>query len=173
MNIVLKQVMFEEKETLRNLLEKYDYEFSQYDHRDVDSLGLFGYFYLDHYWVESNRWAYFIVVDEKLAGFVMVNTYPEVKDQTCDFQIAEFFILHKYRKRGVGFTAFSEVLKRHQGRWQLKVHPKNVAADSFWQKSINVLTNGQYKKILSYPDTEYDDGTCGHIYFFDNTAKKE
>lgn len=53
MNIVLKQVMFEEKETLRNLLEKYDYEFSQYDHRDVDSLGLFGYFYLDHYWMNQ------------------------------------------------------------------------------------------------------------------------
>lgn len=120
MNIILKQVNIEEKEILRNLLEKYDYEFSQYDLRDVDALGLFGYFYLDHYWIESNRWAYFVLVDDKLAGFAMVNTYPEVNDRTCDFQMAEFFILHKYRRSIVGYTAFSEVLKRHHGRWQLK-----------------------------------------------------
>ena len=35
MDIVIEPVKKEEKEILRNLLEKYNYEFSQYDKRDV------------------------------------------------------------------------------------------------------------------------------------------
>lgn len=60
MIVELKQVTFDEKEILRNLLEKYDYEFSQWDKQDVNNLGLYGYQYLDHYWTEDKRWAYFI-----------------------------------------------------------------------------------------------------------------
>lgn len=43
MKIELLEVAKEQKEILRNLLEKYDYEFSQYDMRDVNDLGLYGY----------------------------------------------------------------------------------------------------------------------------------
>ena len=63
MRIELVQVRKEEKEVLRNLLEKYDYEFSQYDLRDVNALGLYGYDWLDCYWTEERRWPFFIKVD--------------------------------------------------------------------------------------------------------------
>lgn len=53
MNIELVAIDVNEKEILRNLLEKYDYEFSQYDQRDVNDLGLYGYDYLDNYWTEE------------------------------------------------------------------------------------------------------------------------
>jgi hypothetical protein len=56
MNIELRQANVNDKEVLRNLLEKYDYEFSQWDNRDVNKLGLFGYDYLDCYWTKKNRW---------------------------------------------------------------------------------------------------------------------
>lgn len=39
MNVALVPVDYSEKEILRNLLEKYDYEFSQYDQGDVNDLG--------------------------------------------------------------------------------------------------------------------------------------
>lgn len=100
MNIELKRVAADEKEILRNLLEKYDYEFSQWDKRDVNKLGLYGYEYLDNYWTEKNRFAYFILVEEHIAGFVMVNNYPEAEDQKTDFTVAEFFVMYKYRKCG-------------------------------------------------------------------------
>ena len=90
MKVELRQVTENEKEILKNLLEKYDYEFSQWDKRDVNMLGLYGYKYLDYYWTEENRWAYFILVDDKLAGFVMVNDYPEVDFRETDFQLARF-----------------------------------------------------------------------------------
>lgn len=66
MNIEVLPVTIDDKEILKNLLKKYDYEFSQYDNRDVNSIGLYGYKYLDYYWTEDKRWAFFIKVDGNL-----------------------------------------------------------------------------------------------------------
>jgi len=58
MNIEIIPVEKDQKEILRNLLEKYEYDFSQYNQRDVNNLGLFGYDYLDNYWTEENRFPF-------------------------------------------------------------------------------------------------------------------
>lgn len=169
MRVELKQVTVDEKEILRNLLEKYNYEFSKWDKRDVNKLGLYGYPFLDYYWTEDKRWAYFIFADDNIAGFAMVIDLPEVNDRETDFQMAEFFVLHKYRRLGVGRQAFFKVLEMHKGRWQLKRHPANIASVHFWDKVINEYTNGRFELIKAYPGTEYDDGTLGDVYFFNNS----
>lgn len=168
MNVELKQVSLDEKEILRNLLEKYEYEFSQWDKRDVNKLGLYGYEYLDYYWTEERRWAYFIMVDSKLAGFIMINDLPEVNDRDTDFQVSEFFVLYKYRRLGIGKKALFKVLDLHRGRWQLKLHPANKASVHFWNNVINEYTKGQYELVQSYPGTEYDDGTLADVFFFES-----
>lgn len=168
MVVELKQVTVDEKEILRNLLEKYSYEFSQWDKRDVNKLGLYGYLYLDNYWTEDKRWAYFILVDGKLAGFAMVNDFPEVNDRDTDFQMAEFFVLYKYRRLGVGRQAFFKIMEMHKGRWQLKLHPANTASVHFWSKVISEYTDGRFELVEAYPGTEYDNGTLGDVYFFES-----
>ena len=168
MNVSLRQVNLDEREILANLLEKYDYEFSQYDNRDVNKLGLYGYKYLDFYWIEENRWAYFIEVDNQLAGFVMVNDFPEAEDRETDFSIAEFFVMHKYRCSGVGKKAFFSVLEIHKGKWQLKRHPKNMTSVIFWDKAVSEYTNGNFELIEAYKGTEYADGSLGDIFFFES-----
>lgn len=167
MKIDIIPVGVEDKEILRNLLEKYDYEFSQYDDRDVNKLGLYGYDYLDNYWTEKNRWAFFITVDDKLAGFAMVNDFPETKEKT-DYSLAEFFIMHKYRRMGIGKYAAKRVFDMFKGSWQLKRHPKNLASVHFWDSVVSEYTNNNYRLVIAYPETEYDDGTLGDIFFFDN-----
>jgi len=169
MQVVLRQVELADREILANLLEKYDYEFSQYDGRDVNNLGLYGYKYLDYYWTADNRWAYFIEVGGKLAGFVMVNDFPEAEDRKTDFSIAEFFVMYKYRQNGIGKKALFMVLGLHKGKWQLKKHPDNTVSALFWDEVINEYTNGNYELIRSYPNTEYADGSLGDIFFFDNS----
>ncbi len=172
MKVTLRQVTLQEKEILRNLLEKYDYEFSQYDRRDVNALGLYGYDYLDNYWTEENRWAYFILVQPnpqespQLAGFVMVNNLPEVEGRETDFQMAEFFVLYKYRRAGVGRQAFLQTMALHKGQWQLKRHPKNLASVRFWDRVIAEYTHGNYELAAACPNTAYDDGTLGDVFFF-------
>jgi predicted acetyltransferase len=168
MNITLKPVKLEEREILANLLEKYDYEFSQWDKRDVNPLGLYGYQWLDGYWTEENRWAYFILVDSQLAGFVMVNDYREAPYKAADFSMAEFFVMYKYRHAGVGRFAAKTAFDLHRGHWQLKYHPHNDASVTFWNKVVSDYTAGKYELVPNYPGTEYVDGTLGNILFFDN-----
>lgn len=171
MNIQLKKVKFDEKEILRNLLEKYSYEFSKYNKNDVNSLGLYGYRYLDYYWTEKKRFPYFIIVDNELAGFVMVIDLPEVDDIETDFQMAEFFVMHKYRRKNIGKVAAFTAFELHQGRWQLKAHPHNTGSCLFWDEVIKEYTNNHYECIKSYPGTEYEDGTLGNVYFFETNKK--
>lgn len=158
----------EQKEILRNLLEKYDYEFSQWDQLDVNELGLYGYDYLDCYWTDQNRWAYFIYVDDKIAGFAMVNDYPEDESEPTDYTMAEFCILYKYRRRGVGKEVAFKIFDMHRGKWQLKRHPHNIPSVHFWNKVINEYTNGKYVLKSSHPDIAYDDGTAADVFYFNN-----
>lgn len=167
MNISIELVKKEEKEILRNLLEKYHYEHSQYDMRDVNDLGFFGYDYLDNYWTEDNRFPYFIKVDNKLAGFAMVNYYREVKLET-DFTIPDFFVMYKYRGKGVGKYAANYILKKHKGKWQLSFHPNNENSKNFWIKTISEFTRGKYELIKNSTDWVFEDGTQGHTLLFES-----
>jgi predicted acetyltransferase len=170
MNITLQFVLFEDREILSNLLEKYHYEFTQYEPRDVNKLGLYGYQSLDFYWIDEKRWAYFIVVDGNLAGFVLVRNYP-LKDTKTYFVIPEFFVMYKYRRSGVGRQAFFQVLNKHKGRWRICLHPNNITSVHFWDSVIKEYTKGQYKFLKSHPKVIYKDGILGNIYLFNSLFK--
>lgn len=166
MQVELRRVSVDEKEILRNLLEKYHYEFSQWDGRDVNALGLYGYAYLDNYWTEEKRYAFFIQVDGKIAGFAMVNDYPEV-NEPVDYVMAEFFVMFKYRRSGVGRAAAVALFDRFKGRWQLMRHPANLASVRFWDSVVADYTNGHYRLMRSHPQAVYEDGTAGDVLFFE------
>lgn len=168
MKVELRPVHLDEREILSHLMEKYNYEFSQWDLRDVNDLGLYGYQYLDYYWNEERRWAYFILADDKLAGFALVNDLPEVDDRETDYQLAEFFVMYKYRRLGVGRRAVFQLFDEHKGRWQLKRHPKNLAAARFWDRVINDYSDGSFELVIAYPGTAYHDGSLGDVYFFNS-----
>lgn len=166
MKMELLPVEKQDKEILRNLLEKYNYEFSRYDGRDVNSLGLYDYSYLDHYWTEKNRWAFFMKVDGKLAGFAMVNDYPESQDEETDYTMAEFFVMYKYRRCGVGGWACRALFEKFPGRWQLRRHPNNIGSVHFWDKIVAECSGGNFRLMRSHPAADYDDGTLGDVFFF-------
>ena len=169
MKLELAPVQREEKEILRNLMEKYDYEFSQYDDRDVNALGLFGYDYFDCYWTEDGRYPFFIKADGQLAGFVMIGNYMEIFPE-AKYNLAEFFVLYKYRRAGVGTFAAKAVFDRFPGVWELKYHPKNLPSVHFWDKVIRENA----ADIVCIPDcsaAEYDDGINGTAYRFTTGQK--
>lgn len=133
MHVTLHPVSREEKRILENLLEKYLYEFSQYELLAFNEDGLFGYGYLDSYWSEAGRAAYFIRAEGRLAGFVLLNRHGQRRDRPVDWSVAEFFVAYPYRRRGVGSAAMAEVFARYPGDWQIMYHPKNHGSASFWR----------------------------------------
>ncbi|MBV8121972.1 MAG: hypothetical protein JO081_18780 [Alphaproteobacteria bacterium] len=59
---------------------------------------------MDSYWQEDSLFALTIVADQRLAGFVPINRWSAL-NRPLDQSIAEFFVLRKYRRLGVGSRA--------------------------------------------------------------------
>ncbi|MCK5132023.1 MAG: GNAT family N-acetyltransferase [Candidatus Sabulitectum sp.] len=161
MNVLLKKVPFEDKQVLMNLLELYQYDFSEFDKGDVNSHGLYGYRYLDHYWTESGRHPFFIMVEDKLAGFVLVNDFCYLCKPGEARAISEFFVMKKYRRMGVGETAARTLFEMFPGKWEIVQHPENKPSMEFWVKVVSEITRGQYRKL----EAETEDWTGQALIF--------
>src|SRR5512138_650387 len=135
MNIEVQQASLEDKVVLRNLMELYAYDFSEFDQCDVDEHGLFGYERLDHYWTEPGRYPFLVRVEGKLAGLVLVRTLDESMTDPIR-SIAEFFILRKYRHQGVGKVVAHLIFDKFPGQWSVAQVENNHPAQAFWRKVI-------------------------------------
>lgn len=148
----LQSICYEEKETLRHLMELYQYETSPYEREgegDVQPNGLFGYKYLDHYWTEEGRHAFFIRVSGKLAGFALLRELEPLEDGGARFSMAEFFVMLKYRRTGIGRQAAGELFRRFKGTWSVSWLETNVRAQRFWETTIAEHTGGKLERTVS------------------------
>ncbi len=164
MNIELKTVTVEQKTILNNLMEKYLYEFSQYDLIPFDENGLFSDPHLGNYFTDNNRFPYFIYADGKLAGFALINRHAECP-APLDWAVAEFFVAYQYRRKGVGTAAMKMVFERHKGVWQIKYHSKNTASEIFWQKIAREASGNRVEILRGNED--YCDGTPAKVLVFE------
>lgn len=119
----------EDRTVLRRLLQFYHYDFSEFDDADVDSHGEFPHRYFDHYWTEPDRRPFLFRVNGAWAGLALVFTGDP-------HDIAEFFVMRKYRHRGVGAEAAAHLFERFPGSWTVRQQLSNPAATTFWRKAI-------------------------------------
>ena len=167
MNITLEPIKIEEKQTLKNLGELYIYELTQHTPVDVNETGIYDDLDdIDLYWTDKNRHPYFIKVNNKLAGFVLVYDGRQIKGIESNYAIDEFFIMQKYKQQGVGKYCASYIFDKYKGKWQIWFHPKNVAAKKFWTKLINEYTNGKFEVVEN--DEPFYDGTVGNTLVFES-----
>lgn len=165
MKVELKPILTEQKEILNNLMEKYLYEFSQYDLIPFDETGLFRDPHIDDYFTDKTRFPYFIYADGKLAGFALVNKHAEAP-APLDWAVAEFFVAYGYRRKGVGTFIMKELFNRHKGVWQIKYHSKNAGSKIFWQKIASEASGGKVELMRGNED--YCDGTPAEVLVFQN-----
>ncbi len=142
MDIQVTPVPVEDKLIIRHLFELYRYDFSEFDGRDVDQHGLYGYGYLDHYWVEENRFPFLIRVNGNIAGFALVSCISA--NQGPENRMSEFFVVRKYRRQGVGERAAVTLFDRFPGRWVVSQLEANAAAQAFWRRVVAQYTAGRY-----------------------------
>ncbi|PZT53266.1 GNAT family N-acetyltransferase [Paenibacillus silvae] len=165
--ISIQPVEYEQKTILRNLLELYKYDFSEFDPEDdINANGLYEYKYVDHYFTEAERFAFFIKVEEKLAGFALVRCIGENEQNEKIYLMAEFFVMKKYRKLKCGQTAAFELFNMFNGVWKVAEMETNVPAQKFWRKTIERYTHGSYKEIR---EADWD----GPIQMFSSVRKAE
>ena len=164
MKVEIVAVPETEKSVLRQLLELYAYDFSEFDGADVNAHGYYGYPYLDHYWTETNRQPYFIQVNGQLAGLVLVSDYRYLAEDPTSKSISEFFVLRKYRHQGVGRAAAIEIFEKYPGPWEVFQHQENEPSQKFWETVIDAYTRGNYRQA----PVEKDWGV-GQVLSFDNS----
>ncbi|KTD40519.1 N-acetyltransferase GCN5 [Legionella parisiensis] len=52
------------------------------------------------------------------------------------WDIAEFFIMRKFRQKNIGQFVAHQLWKQHEGSWQLRVWDNNEIASAFWNNVI-------------------------------------
>jgi predicted acetyltransferase len=136
MQVKVIKATIDQKPLLANLLELYTYDFTESCDFDVGDDGLYGYKYLPLYWVELTRFPYIIHVNQKIAGFILLQKGSPISDNTMVWDISEFFVMKKYKRHGVGTIAALKIWEQFQGPWQVRVLVRNHIACLFWLQTI-------------------------------------
>lgn len=123
---------------LENLLQLYIHDFSDFlaSQRELEDDGRFPPFPLDG-WFEgaADRRPFFIRVDGRLAGFVLANRSSH-SGRPVDWNVAEFFVVRKHRRGGVGTAAAHRLWRMFPGVWEAAVARRNLPALSFWRRTV-------------------------------------
>lgn len=163
--IELVDISINEKNKLINILEKYIFEASSYDLSDFNEDGLYTYPCLEYYWNEEGRHAYWILYNGLTAGFALISKHRDGR-LASDWTMAEFCIIPKFRRAGIGKTAFNKIVAMHKGVWEVQYHPNNATGKAFWHGVIDELTGGEYDTQYRGAVEPYNDGNYGDIIYF-------
>ena len=169
--VTLTPVPESQRQIITNLMQLYKYDFSEFAgvgsrYGEVGPDGRFTYEGLDSYWQEDGRFALTVEADGRLAGFVLVNRWSAL-NRLLDHSVAEFFVLRKYRRIGVGSRAARVLFRRWPGRWEVSVARYNKPALSFWRKAIRASIESTVEEYTG--DFERQVGT---VPCFDSCAHK-
>lgn len=146
MNYEIKPATLEDKQILSNLLQFYIYDFSEFMELEFEGSGKYGDYPIDEYWSTDPNYPYLIILNGKIAGFVLVKL--KNRDDDVYFSIAEFFIAKKYRRMGLGKLIAIDIFDRHKGQWEVYQIDSNKPAQFFWKKAIEEYTGGKYTERI-------------------------
>src|SRR5688572_32376243 len=119
---------------LRHLMRLYVYDFSDLMGLDVEEDGAFKVPELISYWRDPWRHRFLLRVEGKLAGFALVHQRSRLGGAEGTHDMAEFFVLRRYRRQGVGEQAARELFGRFPGPWEVRERATNVDAIAFWRR---------------------------------------
>jgi predicted acetyltransferase len=157
LNVQIAPARDEEDGVLAALLQLYVYDFSEALRLDVGDDG--------RYRVPptEGRDAFLMRVDGKLAGFALHAGKSRLTGEDGVNDVAEFFVLQRYRRSGVGEQAARWLFDRFPGRWEVREKAENTRAIAFWRRVIDRYTGGRFdEEVLA------DDRWQGPVQRFDN-----
>jgi predicted acetyltransferase len=165
--VVLEPALLRDTAVLANLLELYSHDLSDVFALEPGADGLFGYKKLPLYWSEpENRFPFLIRAGPGLAGFALVTRGSPASDDPNDFDIAEFFVLRRYRRSGVGRRAAFLLWNRFAARWIVRVSEGNQKGLRFW---ANVIA--EYTSDTAVETTRSGDPHAWRVFSFNSADR--
>jgi len=132
----------EDLPTVQNLARLYVYDMSEFMGWPCPEGGSFGgcdEFLAD--WRDGRNSPYVIRVDGELAGFAGVKRDEGVSSECL---VQEFFILRKFRRKGVGRSVATRLFDKSPGKWKVQQLVQNSPAIAFWREVVRDYTEGHY-----------------------------
>lgn len=163
MDIKLEIMDITQKSVLIQLMELYNYEFTEYEDEDINEYGYYGYPYIDNYWNEKGRFPYLIRVKGKIAGFALICNHCKCRKEPDSRCFGEFFVMLKYRRKGVGVKVALELIERHKGDWEIVYLNNNKRAEQFWKIVLKILL--EKNCIDRYTACSSEDGEMAGFMF--------
>jgi predicted acetyltransferase len=137
--VELVQTGPEQVELIRNLYQFYAYESSDWEQEDVEVDGRFYIHdaHLARYWQEPQWSANLILVDGFIAGFLLIEQSELPGLQALE--LADLFILKKYRRLGIGRALATQVLMSTEHAWLVRFYQQDETARAFWRAVLDDL----------------------------------
>jgi predicted acetyltransferase len=139
MNVELVIAAAVDRPTIENLMQLYIHDFSEHwsgrSEGELLNTGRFPDYPLDPYWSDPNCVPLMLRGDGKLAGFALLN-HAGHGGRPVDRNMAEFFVVRKYRRAGLGRLAAHQIFTRYPGQWEVAVARRNLVALAFWRRVI-------------------------------------
>ena len=127
---------------LAQLLELYSHDLSDVFGLDVGDDGRFGYPKLDEYWASPRTHHAFVFrYRARVAGFALVTRGSPLSGDPSCLDMAEFFILRRYWRIGVGRLAACALWATLPGCWTVRVSEANAPAMAFWESVVRHTGN--------------------------------
>ena len=126
---------------VRRLIQLYIYDLGG-DRWGVEADGTFGSpGWHRRFWRRDHGHHFVVRLDGRPAGFALVRERAHFAGAGVR-EISEFFVLRKYRRRGVGTRAARALFARFPGRWEVAVLTWNPA-QRFWRGVIRRVALGR------------------------------
>ena len=149
--VTLWPVTSDDQRVLHNLMQFYMYDFTEFGPWDPEEDGSFTYGplgrYFDAKWCgPEGRVAFLVRVDGKLAGFAMKRSGQPLLPGG-EHSVTEFFVMKRWRGKGIGKKVAFELFDRFPGVWQVAQMRRNLPAQAFWRKVIGEYTGGRFEEV--------------------------
>ncbi|HXQ12977.1 MAG TPA: GNAT family N-acetyltransferase [Caulobacteraceae bacterium] len=139
-DIEVRQAEPGERVALENMFQLYVHDFSEQwwdrPYGELENNGRFGDDqFFDPYWEEQQHIPLLIRLDGNLVGFALLDASSH-SGADVDRDMAEFFVVRKHRRGGVGTAAAHAIFTAYPGRWEAAVARRNTGALPFWRNAV-------------------------------------
>ena len=160
-NVDVSSLGPDEVQTFVGLYQFYRYDFSEFNDEDVTDDGYFIDDRAETYPTDPRFQTFLIRVDGHVAGFAILQHCDAVDGTGEVTDMEQFFVMRKYRRRGIGRVAAMTLFDRHPGRWQVRERHNNLPAQAFWRAIIERSTGGRFNELAAEQSP-----TGGPVQFF-------
>lgn len=147
MTLSLNRALATDRPLLDRLMQLYCYDWSPLVGLDVDAEGRFTGVDLDPYWGDDWHHPFVLRIEGRPVGFALVLGRSRLTGTVGVHDVAEFFVMRRYRRQGVGYAAARAVFDAFRGPWEVRQREENVEATRFWREAIGRYTAGAYTEV--------------------------